>query len=86
MGEQDGEQPKAPKWAWYQVGLGLVYAVVGIGLFVLQGLGRALWGVELDFGPLPLVLFMVGTSVLFGPAVSRPLARILAALIEKGGA
>lgn len=86
MAEQSGdEQPKAPKWAWYQVGLGIVYAGAGIVLFVLQGVDQPLWGVEFDFGPLPLVLLMVGTSVVFGPAVSRPLARILAALVEKGG-
>lgn len=85
MAEQQGGEPTSPKWARYQIALGIGYALAGVALFVLQGIDEALWGTSFDFGPLPLVLLMVGTSVVFGPAVSRPLARILAALVEKGG-
>lgn len=85
MAEQEESQPRPTKWARYQVAFGIVYAVAGATLFILQGIDRAAWGVDLDFGPLPLVLLMVGSSVVFGPAASRPLARLLAALVEKGG-
>lgn len=83
MADNTGATP--PKWARYQIVLGAIYLNVGITLFIVQALDTPLWGVDLDFGYLPLTLLTVGASVTFGPVASKPVARFLAALLEKGG-
>lgn len=72
-GDVAGEpgQPKAPRWARYQIATALVCGVLGVGLFILQGVDRLVVGVDLDFGPLPYGLSFIGMYVIFGEVVAR---------------
>jgi hypothetical protein len=72
--------PKPPRWARYQIGLGVLYLNLGIGLLVLQSVDMPLLGATLDFGWLPPTLMTIGVYVTFGPI----LVEILASVIGRG--
>lgn len=59
-----------PKWQRYQIVAASFAGLIGIGLFVLQGVDQLVFGVDLDFGVLPWGLVTVAAWVLFGVRLS----------------
>lgn len=74
MGETQ-ESPRRPKWARYQITGGFVAFFLGIGLFVVQGIDMAAWGVDLDFGVLPWSLTGLGAYVIWNVSLPELLGR-----------
>lgn len=76
MAEGQGGDGKRPaRWARYQIVGAFVAFVVGVGLFIVQGVDRLLWGVDLDFGALPWGLTVLSVYVLFGVSLPQLLGR-----------
>jgi hypothetical protein len=54
-----------PRWARYQIAVAVLAGLVGVALFIVQGIDNAVWGVDLDFGMLPWGLVVLSSYVIF---------------------
>jgi hypothetical protein len=73
----ENDEKKPPKWARYQVALGILYLNLGIGLFLVQAVAEVMWGRAVDFGWLAPTLVSIGVYVVFGPVLVEIAAAIL---------